>query len=40
LIPRSPYHVSFWVEVLLSKYRYAQPVVVKQDVAFSRPLFV
>ena len=25
LIPRSPYHVSFWVEVLLSKYRYAQP---------------
>ena len=25
LIPRSPYQVSFWVEVLLSKYRYAQP---------------
>ncbi len=25
LIARSPYHVSFWVEVLLSKYRYAQP---------------
>ena len=25
LIPRSPYPVSFWVEVLLSKYRYAQP---------------
>ena len=25
LIPRSPYQVSFWVEVLLSKFRYAQP---------------
>lgn len=25
LIPRSPYQISFWVEVLLSKYRYAQP---------------
>ena len=25
LVPRSPYHVSFWVEVLLSKFRYAQP---------------
>ena len=25
LIPRSPYQVSFWVEVLLSKYRYGQP---------------
>jgi transposase len=24
-IPRSDYGVSFWVEVLLSKYRYAQP---------------
>ena len=25
LIPRSPYQVSFWVEVLLSKFHYAQP---------------
>ncbi len=25
LIPRSPYLVSFWVEVLLSKFNYAQP---------------
>jgi transposase len=25
LIPRSPYGVSFWVEVLLSKFQYAQP---------------
>jgi transposase len=25
LIPRSPYGVSFWVEVILSKYRYGQP---------------
>ena len=25
LIPRSDYGVSFWVEVILSKYRYAQP---------------
>jgi transposase len=25
LIPRSPSQVRFWVEVLLSKYRYAQP---------------
>ena len=25
LIPRSDYSVSFWVEVLLSKYRYGQP---------------
>lgn len=25
LIPRSPYQVSFWVEVLLSKFRYGQP---------------
>jgi len=25
LISRSPYQVSFWVEVLLSKFRYAQP---------------
>lgn len=25
LIPRSPYDVSFWVEVILSKYRYGQP---------------
>ncbi len=25
LIPRSPYGVSFWVEVILGKYRYGQP---------------
>ena len=25
LIPRSPYDTSFWVEILLSKFRYAQP---------------
>jgi transposase len=25
LIPRSDYDVSFWVEVILNKYRYAQP---------------
>ena len=25
LIPRSPYQVSFWVEVLLSKFHYGQP---------------
>ena len=25
LIPRSPYQTSFWVEVLLSKFHYAQP---------------
>ena len=25
LIPRSPYRVSFWVEVILGKYRYGQP---------------
>ena len=25
LIPRSDYGVSFWVEIILSKYRYAQP---------------
>ena len=25
LIPRSPYQVSFWVEILLSKFHYAQP---------------
>jgi transposase len=25
LIPRSPYGVSFWVEVLLSKFQYGQP---------------
>ncbi|RKZ43548.1 MAG: IS66 family transposase, partial [Gammaproteobacteria bacterium] len=25
LIPRSPYQVSFWVEVLLSKFHYSQP---------------
>ena len=25
LIPRSPYDTSFWVEVLLSKFRYGQP---------------
>jgi transposase len=25
LIPRSPYAVSFWVEVILGKYRYGQP---------------
>jgi transposase len=25
LIPRSPYGVSFWVEVILSKYHYGQP---------------
>lgn len=25
LIPRSPYGVSFWVQVLLSKYHYGQP---------------
>jgi transposase len=25
LIPRSPYGVSFWVEVLLNKFQYAQP---------------
>jgi len=25
LIPRSPYLVSFWVEVMLSKFHYAQP---------------
>jgi transposase len=25
LIPRSPYDVSFWVEVLLKKFQYAQP---------------
>lgn len=25
LIPRSPFGVSFWVEALLSKYRYSQP---------------
>jgi len=25
LIPRSDYGVGFWVEVILSKYRYGQP---------------
>lgn len=25
LIPRSPYGISFWVEVLLSKFQYSQP---------------
>jgi transposase len=25
LIPRSPYAVSFWVEILLSKFQYSQP---------------
>ena len=25
LIPRSPYGISFWVQVLLSKYQYGQP---------------
>lgn len=25
LIPRSPYGISFWVEVILRKFRYAQP---------------
>ncbi len=26
LIPRSPYGVSFWVDVIVSKYRYGQPI--------------
>jgi hypothetical protein len=25
LIPRNDYDVSFWVEVILGKYRYGQP---------------
>jgi|GEM_PF-5663428 len=27
LIPHSIYGVSFWVEVILSKYRYGQPTI-------------
>jgi transposase len=26
LLPRSPYGISFWVEVILSKFRYGQPI--------------
>ena len=26
LIPRSPYGVSFWVDIILSKFRYGQPI--------------